>query len=728
MPIGKIFIQFISFLFKVYNKFPKPSIMIPEPLLNAIQTKRCLLFLGAGFSKNADLPDGSSMPSWKELAVTLSEEIRDKSDDPLKVASNYARQFGKNQLIRRLSELLYVDRAKPGKVHEKLTTIIEFDTIVTTNFEFLIEKAYSNKPIQTIVGDEHIGKYSPSTHTNIIKIHGDFTHHGDIVVTQEDYDEFLEKHHVLASTLESWFSTKTPLFIGYSLSDSHFQQLRKILKKQLGDLMNKGYMVLFDADNKTIKEHEDDDLFVINLKTNGNSKEDILLEFLSEIQDYISVKNAEYSSLISDETLDEKIPSTPAKTHKNKILLKHFSEFETTLKKILKNYGVKDESKQPFSYFVKMAAQYGILLPNEMEEIFQIRDICNEIRHSAYDITKNEMAYVTNKIKDIQDHILHIKYSTIPTTLQLSTDKTTYTEGMPIIISGKVDPIIANAPVSIRILDPKNHLIAIMQIIVDELGKFSTEFQAGGVLWDGSGTYSIYALYGNTSPQQKVDIEFLKDPFPSLTLSHSIQMKGKNYVIPYQINGAVFQDAFLDFDLNFLIVKLMSYSEGKITIAIPRELLDAKINHKDDQYLVLIDGDEGIFDERRLDDKRILSIQFPKNAEEIEIIGTRIGGQATPTSNIIEILPGSDSPNDDEKYLEPQTMVIKKGQTVTWNNTDSESHTITSGTPESGPDRNFDSGLFPSKNEFSHKFEETGTYRYFCAVHPWKEGKIIVTD
>ena len=700
--------------------------MIPEPLLNAIQTKRCLLFLGAGFSKNAELPDGLSMPSWKELAVTLSEEIHDKSDDPLKVASNYARQFGKNQLIRRLSELLHVDHAKPGKIHEKLTTMIAFDTIVTTNFEFLIEKAYSNKPIQTIVGDEHIGKYSPSTHTNIIKIHGDFTHHGDIVVTQEDYDGFLEKHPVLASTLAFWFSTKTPLFIGYSLSDPHFQQLRKILKKQLGDFMNKGYMVLFDADDKTIKEHED--LFVINLKTNGNTREDILLEFLSKIQDYVSVKDVEYSSPISDETLDEKIPSTPAKTHENKILLKHFSAFEITLKKILKNYGVKDESTQPFSYFVRMAAQYGIFLPNEIGEIFRIQNTCDKILHSAYNATSDEMEYIVNKIIDIEDHISHFKYSATPTTLQLSTDKTTYAEGTYMIISGQVDQIIEKTPISIGIRDPNNRLVAIMQTEVDKLGKFRTEFQAGGVLWKDSGTYSIYALYGNTNPEQKVDIHFLKDSLPPRIFTHSIQINGKYYVISYQIHGAVLQNIFLDFDLNSLIVKIIPNSEGKIKITIPRELFDAKIDHGDDQYLVLIDGDEGTFDERRLDDKRILSIQFPKNAEEIEIFGTHIGGQTTLTSNIIKILPGSNVPRDDEKYLEPQTMIIKKGQTVTWDNADSTLHTITSGTPESGPDRNFDSGLFPSENKFSHKFEETGTYRYFCAVHPWKEGKIIVTD
>jgi hypothetical protein len=55
--------------------------------------------------------------------------------------------------------------------------------------------------------------YSPFTHTNIIKIHGDLRDHPELVITQEDYDEFLDRHPVLATNLAAWFTTRTPLFI-----------------------------------------------------------------------------------------------------------------------------------------------------------------------------------------------------------------------------------------------------------------------------------------------------------------------------------------------------------------------------------------------------------------------------------------------------------------------------------------------------------------------------------
>ena len=65
---------------------------------------------------------------------------------------------------------------------------------------------------------------------------------------------------------------------------------------------------------------------------------------------------------------------------------------------------------------------------------------------------------------------------------------------------------------------------------------------------------------------------------------------------------------------------------------------------------------------------------------------------------------------------------------VVWKNADTAPHTVTSGTAVDGPDDKFDSGLFGPGKSFNYKFAETGYYPYFCLVHPWMEGTIIVTD
>jgi predicted secreted protein with PEFG-CTERM motif len=69
------------------------------------------------------------------------------------------------------------------------------------------------------------------------------------------------------------------------------------------------------------------------------------------------------------------------------------------------------------------------------------------------------------------------------------------------------------------------------------------------------------------------------------------------------------------------------------------------------------------------------------------------------------------------------------GGTVTWENTDNAAHTITSGTAVQGPDGVFDSSLMMANGpSFSHTFDDAGTYGYFCMVHPWMAGSVIVED
>ena len=42
------------------------------------------------------------------------------------------------------------------------------------------------------------------------------------------------------------------------------------------------------------------------------------------------------------------------------------------------------------------------------------------------------------------------------------------------------------------------------------------------------------------------------------------------------------------------------------------------------------------------------------------------------------------------------------------------------------PDGIFDSGQFMPGESWSYTFEETGTFTYYCIIHPWMEGIVIV--
>ncbi len=84
--------------------------------------------------------------------------------------------------------------------------------------------------------------------------------------------------------------------------------------------------------------------------------------------------------------------------------------------------------------------------------------------------------------------------------------------------------------------------------------------------------------------------------------------------------------------------------------------------------------------------------------------------------------PGCDE--TDSCYI-PSKITVKQGEQVTWSNEDVAFHTVTSGI-YGDPNALFDSGHLDPGQKFSFVFNEKGTIAYFCTLHPWMDGKVIV--
>jgi aldose sugar dehydrogenase len=80
-----------------------------------------------------------------------------------------------------------------------------------------------------------------------------------------------------------------------------------------------------------------------------------------------------------------------------------------------------------------------------------------------------------------------------------------------------------------------------------------------------------------------------------------------------------------------------------------------------------------------------------------------------------------------DKSFDPNPIEINAGDSVTWTNDDDDIHTVTSGCSE-GPTigRDFDSGTLASGESFTHKFDNPGTFEYFCSFHESMTGKVVV--
>jgi len=95
----------------------------------------------------------------------------------------------------------------------------------------------------------------------------------------------------------------------------------------------------------------------------------------------------------------------------------------------------------------------------------------------------------------------------------------------------------------------------------------------------------------------------------------------------------------------------------------------------------------------------------------------------------INMAVGSSVPGCEEMNMcyMPYNAALDPGGEATWHNIDTAAHTVSSGTAAEGPDGIFDSSLVAPEGMFSYKFEEAGTYDYFCMVHPWMTGIVTVS-
>ena len=112
-----------------------------------------------------------------------------------------------------------------------------------------------------------------------------------------------------------------------------------------------------------------------------------------------------------------------------------------------------------------------------------------------------------------------------------------------------------------------------------------------------------------------------------------------------------------------------------------------------------------------------------------ELVESSIKLQDNDVENLVTVImptkssrPGCDETNT--CYI-PSKISIRQGESVTWLNEDAAFHSVTSGTYEN-PNGMFDSGYLDPNESFSVKFEESGTFDYFCTLHPWMKGKVIV--
>ena len=225
----------------------------------------------------------------------------------------------------------------------------------------------------------------------------------------------------------------------------------------------------------------------------------------------------------------------------------------------------------------------------------------------------------------------------------VSTDKSSYSANDVILISGEIKYIALGNQLSLIIQSPNGNIAYIGQMTVNSDNQFSTEINPGGSYWKIPGTYTIQITQNennqaNTSfefkgitnvPENELEQNIVEDivtddpvVIDSIVTATTLTIQEATDLISYEITNGKITNVIPDLDAVSLLIDIEVINDGSITLTIPRSVLDATINDKDDEFFVLVDGEEVDFEEISTLTDRTLTIEFLAGSEQIEIIGT----------------------------------------------------------------------------------------------------------
>lgn len=110
-----------------------------------------------------------------------------------------------------------------------------------------------------------------------------------------------------------------------------------------------------------------------------------------------------------------------------------------------------------------------------------------------------------------------------------------------------------------------------------------------------------------------------------------------------------------------------------------------------------------------------------RNESNTEYHGTIVvSAETPPTTTPPPGGGGSVTVDVINRSYRPASITIDPGTTVIWGNIDDRPHTVTA------RDRSFDSGIFDTGGSYSRTFNTSGTFEYFCTLHPDMIGTVAV--
>lgn len=134
-------------------------------------------------------------------------------------------------------------------------------SIITTNYDTLIENTFEFNPL---IGNNIL---LSNPYGSVYKIHGCISDPSKIIITENDYNHFMDKYELIRAQLLSLFTHNPIIFIGYSIGDQNIKNILKTIFTYINPnsddakKIRKNFLLVEydkDIDSEEITEHDID--------------------------------------------------------------------------------------------------------------------------------------------------------------------------------------------------------------------------------------------------------------------------------------------------------------------------------------------------------------------------------------------------------------------------------------------------------------------------------------
>lgn len=214
---------------------PTASPLPPEhakALAQKLHDGQLSLFAGAGLSHLAPHRTNKTrrLPLWSQLAERVAEACGHVEDaqtfpDPLDLFDYIIHDGGGRPRLEQVVRDALDDKSYvPSSAHIALRQL-PWSAVLTTNYEGLLQQTLSEKPV--ICEDDYF-RLREANPPKLFHLHGSLAN--PHTLTRDDYRSWADKHPRAITHLRGLLQRQTVLFVGYSLSDRHLDDLFALIR------------------------------------------------------------------------------------------------------------------------------------------------------------------------------------------------------------------------------------------------------------------------------------------------------------------------------------------------------------------------------------------------------------------------------------------------------------------------------------------------------------------